>query len=63
MRLQLCVFYAPRGIDPNRIINATSAELEFFSLSRDRYFEDSKIIIQNAVVEVVNQIEEARQNG
>ena len=61
MRLQLCAFYAPRGIDPDRIIRATAAELEFFSHSRDQYFDDEKIILQNALVEVINQIVEARR--
>ena len=61
MRLQLCAFYAPRGINPDRIINATAAEFEFFLHSRDQYFRDEKMIVQDAIAEIVNQVKEANK--
>lgn len=59
--LKLCAFYAPRGIPPERILNATLPELKFFEISRDKYFSDCAAIIIRAVGEIAKQTEEARR--
>lgn len=42
-------------------MNASMAEMEFYAISREQYYDDCERMITNAIVKVINQIEEARK--